>query len=165
MIPGQQIAGERQAQSQQQQQHADHPVELARLLVRAGVEHPAHMQKDADHHAVRRPAMHVAQERPHEDDKLKILHVLVSLRRVGTVIAHQRYPGGHQDEKEKEGDEAQVKRVPELQILFLHLGRMDMQPHVEKDQFGLSLVGGERIPPHDRLPDFANQIHRYTINR
>jgi hypothetical protein len=67
--------------------------------------------------------------------------------------------------KEKEGDEAQVKGVPELHILFLHLGGMDVQPHIEKDQFGLSLVGGERVPPHDRLPDLANQIHRYTINR
>ena len=109
--------------------------------------------------------MHVAQEGPHEDDELQVLHVLVGLRRIGPVVAHQRYPGGDQDEKEKEGDEAQVERVLELEILFLHLGRMNVQPHVEKDQFGLSLVGGERIPPHDRLPDFANQIHRYTINR
>ena len=50
-------------------------------------------------------------------------------------------------------------------FLFLHLGWMDMQPHVEKDQLGLPLVGGERVSPHNRLPDFANQIHRYTINR
>ena len=40
-----------------------------------------------------------------------------------------------------------------------------MQPDIEKDQFGLSLVGGQRIPPDDRLPDFSDQIHRYTINR
>jgi hypothetical protein len=87
------------------------------------------------------------------------------LRRVGPVIAHESYAGSYKDEKEKEGYESQIKGVPELEILFLHLGRMDMQPHVEKDQLGLPLVGGERIPPHNRLPEFANQIHGYTISR
>src|ERR1035438_3874867 len=123
------------------------------------------MKKDADYHAVRRPAMHIPQKRPHEDNKLKILHVLIGLWRVRPVIAHQRNPGSYQDKKEKEGDKAQVKRMPELEILFLYLGRMDVQPHVEKDQLGLSLVGGERIPPHNRLPDFSDQIHGYTIKR
>ena len=33
LIPRQQIAGERKGEDDQQEQHADHPVQLARLLV------------------------------------------------------------------------------------------------------------------------------------
>src|ERR1035438_7478559 len=109
--------------------------------------------------------MHGPKEGTHENHKLQVLHVLVGLRRERPVIDHQHNAGCNQDEEEKEGDEAHVERVPELHILHLHFGRMDMQPHVEKDQFGLSLVGGQRIPPDDRLPDFAEEIHRHTINR
>ncbi len=81
------------------------------------------------------------------------------------VIEHQRDSGGNQDHEQEEGDEPQVESVLELEVLLLHFGRMDVQPHVEKDQFGLSLVGGQRVPPDDRLPDIAYQIHRYTISR
>src|SRR2546430_11432894 len=38
------------------------PVELARLLVRAGQENAEHVQPYCNHHQVSRPAMHVAQQ-------------------------------------------------------------------------------------------------------
>src|ERR1035437_3354781 len=113
LVPRQQVTSEGQSQSEQEQEHTNHPVELARLFIRAGVEHPAHMEKDADHHAVGRPAMHVSEERAHEHDKLQILHVLVSLRRVRPVIAHQRDPGLGENHEEKEGDETKIETVLE----------------------------------------------------
>jgi len=50
--------------------------------------------------------------------------------------------------------------VPELEILFLHLGRMDMQPHVEKDQldFPLSVESGSR-----RTIDCQNSRIRFMV--
>jgi hypothetical protein len=107
------------------------------------------MKKNTDHHAMRRPAMHVPKEGSHEDDELEILHILICLRGVRPVIAHERYARGYQDDEEKERDEAQIETVLELQVFFFDLGRMNVQPHIEKDQFGLSLVGGQRIPPYD----------------
>src|SRR2546429_3032055 len=46
LVPRQQVAGEREQQRQHEQDHADHPVELARRLVRAGQEHAEHVQPD-----------------------------------------------------------------------------------------------------------------------
>ena len=57
------------------------------------------------------------------------------------------------------------RSVPESEMLLLHLGRVDMQPHVQEDQLRLSLVRRQRIAANDRLPDFAKDIHDHTINR
>ena len=100
--------------------------------------------------------MHGTQERAHEYDELEVLHVLVGLRRKRPVVAHESNAGGQQDHEEKEGNKAQVKGVFEAEVFLLHLGRMHMQPDIEKDQLGLSLVSRQRVSPNDRLPDFAN---------
>jgi hypothetical protein len=60
-----------------------------------------------------------------------------------------------QDEEEKESDEPQVEGVLHLKVFFLHFGRVNVEPHVEEDKFALPLVGGQRVPPEDRLPDIS----------
>src|SRR5918994_347353 len=57
LVPGQQVAREREQQREHQQDHAHVPVELAGRLVRAGHEHPEHVQPHRDHHGVGAPAM------------------------------------------------------------------------------------------------------------
>ncbi len=133
LIPRQKIAGEGQSQGEQEQNHPNHPVELSRPLVGPGVKDAAHVKEDADHHAMGRPPVHVAQKASQVDHELKVFHVLVGLGRIRPIVEHQRYPGGHQDQKEEEGDEPQVERVLHLEVLFLHFGGVNVQPHVEED--------------------------------
>ena len=52
-----------------------------------------------------------------------------------------------------------------LRLLPVHFGGVNVQPHVEKDEFRLSLVGGERVPPEYRLPDLSYRVHSHTISR
>jgi hypothetical protein len=42
-----------------------------------------------------------------------------------------------------------------LEILFLHFGGVNVEPHVEEDEFALPLVGGQRVPPEDGLPGIS----------
>ena len=59
LVPGEQIAGEGQGESKQEEGHPHHPVELARGFVGAGPEHPAHVEEDDEDHGVGGPAVHV----------------------------------------------------------------------------------------------------------
>src|SRR3970282_1003266 len=62
LVPGQQIAGERQEQGQEEQDHSDDPVEFPGRLVRPPVEDPGHVSRHGHHHEVGRPAVHVPDE-------------------------------------------------------------------------------------------------------
>src|SRR5262245_21824972 len=64
LVPGQQVAGEGEEQREHEEEHTDHPVELARRFVGSGQEDAEHVEPDGDHHPVRRPAMHVPHQHP-----------------------------------------------------------------------------------------------------
>jgi hypothetical protein len=97
----------------------EHPVELARLLVGAGQEHAAHVQEHHGHHAVRAPAVHVAQEDAEGHRAAQIEHAVVGLRGGGHVVEHQQDAGGHQDEEQKQRDQPQAQRVDAGRSVFL----------------------------------------------
>ena len=108
--------------------------------------------------------MHAAQKGAQEHDEFKILHILIRLRWIGPVVEHERNARRNQHDEEKEGDESQVEGVLEPQVLRFYLRGMDMQPDVQEDKFGLALVSGQWVAPNDRMPDFADKIHCYTIS-
>ena len=90
---------------------AQHPVEFARLLVGAGEEHAAHVQEDHRHHAVRRPAVHVAQEDAERHRAAQVEHAVVGLGGRRHVVEHQQDAGHHQDHEQEERDQAEAERV------------------------------------------------------
>ena len=143
----------RQQQRQHQQDHADHPVELARRLVRAGQEDAEHVQPDGDHHAVRRPAVHVPHEHPERHVELEILHVGVGVLRRRPVVEHQVDAGHDGHQEHEEGDaahapgEAQPRRVP------AHLRRVQVQPDVARHHEDAVARRVVVAVPEDRLPD------------
>ncbi len=59
------------------------------------------MQEDHGHHAVRAPAVHIAEEDAEGHGAAQIKHAVVGLRGGGDVVEHQQDAGGHQDEEEK----------------------------------------------------------------
>ena len=123
LIPGQQIAGEAQEQRHQQQQHAQHPVELARLLVGAGEEDAAHVQEDHRHHAVRRPAMHVAQKGAEGHRAAQVEHAVVRLGGGGHVVEHQQNARHDEDDEQEERDQSQPEGVERTQSVAVDLDR------------------------------------------
>ncbi len=62
LIEGQQVARERHQHGQHQQHRADHPVELARVLVGPEEERSSHVQEHEDDHHGRAPLVHAADE-------------------------------------------------------------------------------------------------------
>ena len=63
------------------------------FLYEPGQKHAEHVQPDRDHHQVRRPAMHVAQQLAEGNVVLEIKHVAERLHLAGVVIEHQQHAG------------------------------------------------------------------------
>ena len=79
-VVGQRVAGEAGGEGEDQQQHADDPVDLARPAERAGEEHAGHVQGDrADEHE-RRPVVHLADQQPALDVEGDAHHRVVGRR-------------------------------------------------------------------------------------
>ena len=66
-VIGERVAGEAGGHGQDEQDAADHPVELARLAERAGEEHAEHVHGDGGHEQQRRPVVHLAHEQAAAD--------------------------------------------------------------------------------------------------
>src|SRR5215210_2461201 len=64
LVPPEEVPREGKPDHEQEQDHADHPVELPRRLVAAREEHLAHVQPDKRHQEVRRPVVDAADELP-----------------------------------------------------------------------------------------------------
>jgi len=62
LVPRQQVTGEREEHGQEQEHHANDPVELTRWLVGAVIKDSHHVQEDEEHHQVRRPSVDVARQ-------------------------------------------------------------------------------------------------------
>ena len=159
-VVGQRVAGEALERAEEQEQAADHPVELARLAVRTGEEDPQqvdHHRRDEDH---RRPVVHLTHEQAaaHVEGQLqgrgvRLGHLHAAQRVVGALVvdlAHARdVPEGQEDTREQqdheapEGDlaehEGPVVREDLAQVL-LHHGR-EAEPVVGPGGGGAGAVG------------------------
>ncbi len=134
LVPREQVAGERQAERQEQQDDPDHPVELARRLVGARVEDTSHVQRDRQHHEVGSPPVEVPHQIPEEHTGADRLHVLVrdGAAQVGhgPVEEHQEDAGERQQHEEEERETTEAERVGELQAVPLHLRGVQVVQHV-----------------------------------
>src|SRR3984893_7705215 len=156
LVPGQQVTGKAQQQRDQQQQGAHAPVELARLLVGAGQKDARHVQPDGDHHRVRRPAVHVADDAAEGDDELQVAHVLVGGVGSGDVIEHQEEPGDGQHDEEEEGQSAEAERVRHPDPGAPHADRVDVKEEVRKGRAGGDLVGEWQTVAEDGADHLAD---------
>src|SRR5688500_3598641 len=155
LVPREQVARVRQQQREHEEQRADDPVELARRLVRAGVEDPDHVQEHGDDHAVGGPAVHVAQELAEDDHGLEILHVRVGPLRRGAVIEHQERPGEREQEEEEEREPSHAPRVGDGERVAAHLDGVKMQEDVREDRERLVLARVGVAVTEERTPDGA----------
>jgi len=118
LIEGQQVAGEGHRHRQDQQHDADHPVELARILVGTEEEGAAHVQEDQNHHQARAPLVHAVHELAEEDVVVDVGDRGVGLRGRGRVVHRQEDPGDSLgDEGEERGRAERVEPVGPLRHL------------------------------------------------
>jgi hypothetical protein len=144
---------ERWQQGQQQQDHSHHPVELARRLVRAGVEDARHVQEDGQHHAVGHPAVHVAHELAEADVGLQPEDVLVRALHGGDVIEHQQDAGDGEAQEEEEGETAQAEGVGDLDVRAVDAGGVEVEEDVGGHREHLVARGVGVAGAEDRAPD------------
>ena len=107
LVERQQVAGEGHRHRQDQQHHADHPVELARVLVGAEEEGPAHVEEDQDHHHAGAPLVHPVHELAEEDVVVDVGDRGVGLGRRGRVEHRQEDAGDGLDDEGEEGRRAE----------------------------------------------------------
>ncbi len=130
LVPRQQVTGEREEEGQQQEDDADHPVELAGLLVRPGKEGAHHVEEHGEHHEMGRPTVDVAHELPEADAGAEVLHVSVGRADRGRVEEHQVHAGEHEDEEQHRDDEPQPERVAQSQHSRRDLHRVEVEEEV-----------------------------------
>ena len=140
LVPRKEVAGVRQQDREREEERANDPVELARRLVRAGVEDADHVQEHGDHHAVRRPAMHVAQQLAEDDDRLEVLDVRVRPLGGGPVIEHQQRPGEREHEEQEERQPTHAPRVGDRERVTADLDRVQVQEDVREHRERLVLA-------------------------
>src|SRR5215217_7440853 len=121
LVERQQVARQRHHQREQDQDDADDPVQLARVLVGAEEERPAHVQEHQDDHHRRAPAVHAADELAGEDLVVDVLDRGVRL--VGRrPVVHRQEDAGHGlgDEREHRRRAQRVEPVRALRGLAEH---------------------------------------------
>ena len=169
LVPRQQVAREAQHDGQEQEHHADHPVELARWLVGPVVEDPHHVQEHEEHHQVGAPPVDVAGQQAERDLALDLEDVGVGEGGRGHVEEHQVHAGHGQHQEQEERQTAQTERVGELDRVLADAHRVDVQEHVVHDRVRaralVARVGlPEQRPPDraapDRLVDPLQETHR-----
>ena len=107
LVEGQQVAGEGHRHRQDQQHDADHPVELARVLVGAEEEGAAHVQEDQDHHQARAPLVHAVDEGAERDLVVDVGDRGVGLGGRRRVEHRQEDAGDRLDDEGEEGGGAE----------------------------------------------------------
>src|SRR5437879_5360216 len=130
LIVGKQITGEREQQRQNQKNHADVPIELTWLLVRACEKHAEHVEFDGDDHQVRGPAMHVAQQFAKGHVVFEIEHISESLYFAGMVVKHKHDASEREDDEQIKGDATHAPGVAVANGVTINLGRMQMEKNV-----------------------------------
>src|SRR4051812_10247608 len=118
LVEREQVARERHQHREDQQDDADDPVQLPRVLVRAEEERPRHVQEDQDHHHGRSPLVHPAHELAEEDVVGDVARRFVGLRGRRRVVHGQEHAGGGlRQEREHRGRAERVEPVGPLRDL------------------------------------------------
>ena len=118
LVERQQVARQRHHEREDHEHHADDPVQLARVLVRAEEERPRHVQEDQDHHHRRAPLVHAAHELAEEDVVGDVARRLVGLGRRRRVVHRQEHAGDRlRDEREHRRRAERVEPVGPLRDL------------------------------------------------
>src|SRR5215216_1342102 len=95
LVPPEEVPRKGQPDHEQEQDHADHPVELPRCLVPTREEHLAHVQPDKRHQKVRRPIVDAADDLP----EVRVVHDVAD--RVPRVVCSRRVVEQKQDARQK----------------------------------------------------------------
>ena len=101
LVERQEVAREAHHHGQDQQHDADHPVELARVLVGAEDEGARHVEPDQDDHHAGAPLVHAAHELAEEDVVRQVGDRRVGLGR-GRRVVHRQEDAGHRLHGERE---------------------------------------------------------------
>ena len=123
-VVGQGVAGEALEDAQQDQQAADHPVELARLAERAGEEDPHQVHEHRRDEQHRRPVVHLAHQQAAADLEgdvqgggVGLRHLDAAERVVGPFVGHLGHarlePQGQEHPGQQEYDEAPQRDLAE----------------------------------------------------
>ena len=133
LIVRQQVAGEAEQQGQDQQKHSYHPVELPRRLVGSREKDAEHVQLDHDHHEVRAPAVHVAQQLAEGHVVLEVEDVAEGHNLGGVVVKHEQRAGEDQRDVDVERHAAHAPGVFVGHRIAVDFGRMQVQEDVGED--------------------------------
>ena len=107
LVEAEDLAGERHAQRHDQQQHADDPRQLARVLERAEEKHLHHVDEHQGDHEVRAPAVHRAKKPAQRLLGVEDEEAPVGLAGRRHVDERQADPGHDLDHEEREGAAAE----------------------------------------------------------
>ncbi len=154
LVPGQQVARERQQQGQHQKYDADPPVELARRLVAPRQEDAIHVQPDGDHHGVSTPAMQLAHDaqRRHVPQRQNIV---VGVLQRGPVIKHEQDARHDLHDEEEERRPSHAPRIRQRDALLAHADRMKVQEEIgEHHHHAVAPIGRHRVA-EDALPELG----------
>src|SRR5438132_2646202 len=132
LIVGKQITGEREQQRQNEQDDAYVPIELTRLLVRAGKKHAEHVEFHGNDHQVRGPAVHVEEQFAEGHVVFEIEHISESLHFAGMVVKHQHDASERKDDEQIKGNASHAPGVAVANGVTINLGRMQMEKNVRE---------------------------------
>jgi hypothetical protein len=115
LVPGEQVPGEALQHPEDQEQHADDPVQLARVLVGAEEEDPRHVEEHQDDEDAGAPLVHAADEPPERDVVRDPLDRLVCRIRMRFVVKGEDDACSRLDEERRQRRRAEgmpPARVP-----------------------------------------------------
>jgi hypothetical protein len=107
LVPRQQVAREPLEHADDQQQHADDPVQLARVLVRAEQEHARHVEEHQDDEDTRAPLVHAAHEPAEREVVCDLLDRLVRAVRIRLVVHREDHACQRLDQERRQRRRAQ----------------------------------------------------------
>ena len=131
----------------------------SRGFLYAPVRNTRHMcRKDYGDHAVRGPAMHVAQEGSESHGTAQVEHTVVGLCGRRHVVEHQQDASDHQDQEQEERHQSQAQRIGRTQCVLVNLDGMDVQKEVgEAGGRPFDIIVRKRIAEH-RTPHVGRQL-------
>ena len=117
LVVGQRVAEKSLEQPQREQYDPDQPVDLARLAVGAGEEHPQHVNDDGDHEQVGGPVVDLPHQQPGPDVEADVQRRLVRLAHpdavqldVRAVVDHRRRGRDEEQREERTGQQQDDER-------------------------------------------------------
>src|SRR5580698_789469 len=113
------------------------------------------MQPDRDHHQVRGPAVHVAQQLPEGNIVLEVEHVTKRLHFAGMVIEHLQHAGKGEHNKQVKRDSAHAPGIAIAHRVPVDLRRMQMKENVGQHPQSAVARRVVMLVPEDRSKDLS----------